>query len=254
MNGYALGQLNPSNAGNAEAMMNMARRIRSWAPNVAIKLPATKSGLEVIEQMASEGFPICATVNLSVSQAVSVAESYRKGLRKAIKAGIKPAPCFAVQQVGRIDDYLRDVAMDMNANVDESDIVQAGLAIAKRSYSIFKENGYEAIIMPAGLRGVYHLTELAGADMTFSIHPRAQKMILDADPKKEERIGVPVDKKVIDRLMKIPEFVRAYEPDAMKPQEYISFALTQRILSQFIETGWSPLEVYGSKNTSTRWT
>jgi transaldolase len=252
--GYALGQLNPSDAANAKGMMEMARRVRSWAPNVAIKLPTTKAGLDVIEEMASEGFPICATINLSVSQAISVAESYHKGMRKAIKAGIKPGPCFAVQQVGRIDDYLRDVAMDTGADVEECDIIQAGLAIAKRSYAIFKERGYEAVIMPAGLRGVYHVTELAGAKMTFSIHPRAQKMILEANPKREERIDVPIDKKVIDKLMKIPEFVRAYEPDALKPLEYISFAPTQKILSQFLETGWAPLEVYGAKAASTRWT
>lgn len=252
--GYALGQLNPAKAGDANSMLKMAERVHSWAPNVAVKLPSTKSGLDVIEKIASNGYTICATINLSVSQAIAVAESYRKGMRKAIKAGKTPGPCFAVQQVGRLDDYLRDVARDMGSDIEEPVITQAGLAVAKRSYDIFKERGYEAVIMPAGLRGTYHLSELVGAEMTFSLHPRIQQMVLEANLPREERISVPIDSKVIDKLMKIPEFVRAYEPDALKPQEFITFGVCQRILSQFLETGWAPLEVYGAKMTSKRWT
>ena len=44
-----------------------------------------------------------------------------------------------------LDDYLRDVAHDRKAAVEESDIRQAGLAVAKRSYAVFKERGYEAV-------------------------------------------------------------------------------------------------------------
>lgn len=81
---------------------------------------------------------------------------------RAAAAGIEVRPCFAVQQLGRFDDYLRDVNKDLRAGLDESDIAQAGLAITKRSYQLAKERGYRAVIMPAGLREVYHLTELAG--------------------------------------------------------------------------------------------
>lgn len=252
--GYALGQLNPSYAGDADAMLAMAKRVRSWAPNVAIKLPTTQAGVEAVEEMAALGYPICATINLSVAQAIAVAESHRRGVKRAVKAGITPRPCFAVQQVGRVDDYLRDIAKDMRADIDESVIVQSGLAIAKRSNEIFKERGYEAVIMPAGLRGNYHMTELAGAQMTFSLHPRMQKMILDANLPQKERIDIPIDEKVINKLRQIPEFNRAYEPDGLKPQEFITFGVTQKILSQFVETGWSPLETYGTNSVSSRWT
>jgi transaldolase len=90
--------------------------------------------------------------------------------------------------------------------------------------------------------------------MTFSLHPRVQKMVLEANPKKELRIGVPVDPKVIARLMNIPEFVRAYEPEGLKKHEYFTFGVTQKTLSQFVETGWAPLETYGSSKASLRWT
>ena len=251
--GYALGQLNPGRAGDYQGMLEQARRVHSWRPNVAVKLPSTRSGVEVIEQIASEGIPICATLNVSVSQAIAVAEAYERGLKKAQEKGVKTAPCLAVQQVGRIDDYLRDVAMDMKLGYGEEVITMAGIAIAKRSYQIFKERGYKARIMPAGLRGHYHLAELAGADVTFSITTRVQDMILEADPPREVRIDKPVDPVIMEKLLKIPEFVRAYEPDGLKKEDYITFGVMQKLLSQFMETGWAPLETYMSKKKSGRW-
>ena len=51
-------------------------------------LPATAAGIEVIEHLAEEGIPICATINVSVSQAIAVAEAYARGKQKALAAGV----------------------------------------------------------------------------------------------------------------------------------------------------------------------
>ena len=251
--GYALGQLNPTRAGDAEGMLAQARRVHSWAENIAVKLPATAAGIEVIEHLAEEGIPICATINVSVLQAIAVAEAYARGKQKALAAGVKPPLCIVVQQVGRLDDYLRDVAQDMKLGLDESVITMAGLAVAKRTYQIFEQRGYDAVIMPAGLRGAYHLTEMAGGKLLYTINTRVQDMILAADPSQEERISNPVPQDILDQLRKIPEFVRAYEPDGMKPSEFITYGVTQKLLSQFNETGWAPLETYLSNKKTNRW-
>ncbi len=251
--GYALGQLNPSRAGDAEGMLAQARRVHSWGDNIAVKLPTTAAGVEVIEHLAEEGIPICATINVSVAQALGVAEAYRRGACKALKNGVKPPLCIVVQQVGRLDDYLRDVAMDMKLGIPEEHITLAGLAVAKRTYKIFEEKGYDSVIMPAGLRGAYHVTEMSGGKVIYTINTRVQDMILEADPPQTPGILNPVDPKVIESLMRIPEFVRAYEPDGMKPHEFITYGVTQKLLSQFNETGWAPLETYLSKRVSARW-
>lgn len=251
--GLALGQLNPGRAGDDAGMLAQARRIHSWGDNIAIKLPATRAGVTVVEELAAEGIPICATLNVSVAQAIAVAEAYERGAARAESRGIRPALCLVVQQVGRLDDYLRDVALDMHAEVPESDIILSGLAVAKRTYSIFRDKGYRSVIMPAGLRGPYHLTEMAGAKVTFSITTRVQDMILAADPVREEKIDQPIDPASIRRLQTIPEFVRAYEPDGLKPSDFITFGVIQKLLSQFTETGWAPLETYGSDRQTGRW-
>lgn len=254
IDGYAFAQLDPTKAADSAGMLKMAERFRTWAPNVAIKLPTTAAGLEVLEELSADGCAVCTTINFSVSQALAVAEVYRKGIKKVIKRRKKPAPCFAVQQIGRVDDYLRDIAMDMKLDLSEEEISTAGIAIAKRSYELYEKNGYEAVIMPAGLRGPHHVTELSGGKFTFSIHPRVQKMISESNLPRKEKVKDAVSSKILKKLKQIPDFIRAYEPDGLKPHEFITFGVAQKTLSQFVQTGWVPLENYGTTSESTRWT
>ena len=94
----------------------------------------------------------------------------------------------------------------------------------------------------AALRGEYHLTELAGADLVMSIAPAYQEVFVSRDFSREERIEVPVPPDVIERLRQMPEFERAYEPDGMAAAEFVGFGPTQRTLSQFCEVGWKLME------------
>jgi transaldolase len=69
-------------------------------------------------------------------------------------------------------------------------------------------------------------------------------MFVDQDWPREERIANPVPADVIERLQTMPEFVRAYEPDGMKPEDFVGFGATQRTLCQFVEVGWRLMENY----------
>ena len=242
--GYVCGQVNPAKAGDAEAMIPMAARFQSWAPNVAVKLPATAAGLDALEECAARGMNVTATVSFTVPQVIAVAERYRRGLARARQSAVKPGRCFAVLMIGRLDDYLREVAQDRRASVSEADLRQAGLAVAKRSSVIYAQRGYEATLLPAAMRGIYHVLDLAGADMALSIHPSIQALLTEADPPRQLRSAIPVPDDTLKRLLTIPEFVRAYEPEGMKPEEFITYGVTQRTLSQFVETGWKALEAY----------
>jgi len=242
--GFVCAQVNPSRAGDRDAMQAMARRFHDWAPNIAVKLPATSAGLDVLEECVAEGITSTATVSFTVPQAVAIAERHRAGIRRARQAGIAPGKCFAVVMIGRLDDYLREVAHDNQVGVSESDIRQAGLAVTKRAYALYRECHYEAVLLIAALRGGYHLTELAGADLLMSIAPAFQEIFVTQEFPREERIEVPVPADVIERLCRMPEFVRAYEPEGMRPSEFIAFGVTQRTLSQFVEAGWRLMETY----------
>jgi len=240
--GYVCAQVNPLRAGERESMMSMARRYHSWAPNICVKLPAVSAGLDVLEDCIAEGISATATVSFTVPQVVAAAERCRAGRERAKCSGTKPGECFSVIMIGRLDDYLREAAHDSQACVCESDIRQSGLAVTKRAYRIYQERRYEAVLMIAALRGSYHLTELAGAKLVMSMVTPAQEWFIARDHPREGKIDKEVAAGTLQRLCTLPEFVKAYEPDAMKPAEFISYGATQRTLSQYIEAGWNLLE------------
>ena len=241
--GFVCAQVNPMRAGDRECMASMARRFHGWAPNIAVKLPATAAGLDVLEDCTAEGITTAATVSFTVPQVLAIAERHRAGSARARAQGIVPGKCFAVIMIGRLDDYLREIAHDTRAGVGEADICQAGLAVAKRAYAIYKERQYEAVLLVAALRGDYHLTELVGADLLMSIHPSYQESFVTKAHPRECRIERPIPESTIARLRSMREFVRAFEPDGLAAEEFMSFGLTQRTLGQFCES-WKALEAY----------
>ena len=240
--GYVCAQVNPVRAGDRDIMLAMARRFSRWAPNIAVKLPATAAGLDVLEDCTAERITCTLTISYTVPQVIAIAERHRQGIQRARQNGVEPGKCFAVIMIGRLDDYLRDVAHDCKAGISESDVRQAGLAVSKRAYSIYKQRSYEAMMIVAALRGTYHMTELAGAEIIMSIAPPYQEMLLSEELSHEERIDVDIADDVIERLSTLSEFVRAYEPDGMKPEEFITYGVTQKTLAQFYEGGWRLLE------------
>ncbi len=246
--GFVCAQVNPSRAGEREPMLEMARRFHAWAPNIAVKLPAVSAGLDVLEDCIAEGITATATVSFTVPQVIASAERCRAGIRRAASKGVTPGKCFSVIMIGRLDDYLREVAQDNRTGVNESDIRQAGLAVTRRAYRIYRERRYESTLMVAALRGAYHLTELAGAELLMSIVPAAQEWYITGNPIREERIDHEIAPGVLQRLLKIPEFRKAYEPDGMTPEEFISYGATQRTLSQYVEAGWRLLENYRAES------
>jgi transaldolase len=240
--GFVCAQVNPMRAGDRDCMLAMAKRFHTWAPNIAVKLPATAAGLDVLEDCVADGINVTATVSFTVPQALAIADRHRAGIARAKEKGVEPGKCFAVIMIGRLDDFLREVAHDNQAAVSEADIRLSGLAVTKRAYQIYKKRGYDAVLLVAALRGPYHFTELAGADLLMSIHPSSQEAFVSQDHPREERIDAPVPEDAIERLRQMPEFVRAYEPDGMTANDFIGFGATQRTLSQFSEVGWKLME------------
>lgn len=241
--GYVCAQTNPNKTGDEEYMVAQAKVLAAWAPNIVVKLPATNAGIRAYERCAAQGMNVAATVSFTVPQVLAVGEAAARAERQALANGIKPGLNIAVMMVGRLDDYLRDVAHDSGAAVSESDITQAGVACMKKAYRIFKERGYNARLMPAGCRGANHVTEFAGADMIMSISPKISQALKSIE-RPEERIDVPVDADVIERLMTMPEFRKAYMEDGMSQTEFITFGSANRTTDQFINDGWNPLLSY----------
>jgi len=239
--GYCCAQTNPAHPGDTETTIATAKAYGACGDNVVVKVPATRAGLEAMEECMALGLNVAATVSFTVAQVLAAGEAVRRGHERAKKNGIKPGLGIAVVMVGRLDDYLRDVAKDTRAKATEADIIWAGTAAIKRAYRIFKERGYACMLMPAAARGNYHITRLAGADMIMSVsHGIAAGLVNEADL--APHIDDPVDPAILARLMEMPEFVKAYEPDGMRTDEFITFGSCNRTLDQFVQCGWNILK------------
>ena len=136
--GFVCAQVNPKKQGDTAAMVEMGKRLAAWAPNIAVKVPATAAGLRAIEELAAEGITTVGTVSFSTPQAVAIAAAQQRGIDRCRAAGKKPGMAFSVIMVGRLDDYLRDIAKDMQSDVAEADIIQAGTAAIKKAHAICK--------------------------------------------------------------------------------------------------------------------
>ena len=223
-------------------MLQEAMLFASWNPKVVIKVPATHAGLTVFEQGLALGLNMAATVSFTVSQVLATAEAAKRGVTLALEKGLPQPLAIAVLMVGRLDDYLRDVAADSELSVDEEAIRSAGTACIKRAYSIFQEKGYdETFLMPAGCRGAYHIRSISGAKMICSIAPKIQEELLQTEGPFEEEISHAVDPLLLKQLMQMEEFKKAYEVDGMSRTQFITFGSANRTLDQFVNLGWNPL-------------
>jgi transaldolase len=238
--GYVCAQVNPSIAEDADAMIVQARELDSFAPNVIVKLPVTKAGLAALEACVAAGISIVATVSFSLPQALAIGEAHRRGSEVAREAGRGPGRCYAVIMLGRLDDHLKRVAGDVPDEV----IDHAAIAVTKRARALFAERGYEAIILPSGMRHAGHVTDLAGGDFVFSISPAMAAELAASDAPRESRVDTSVDEAIVEKLRSIPDFVRAWEPQGMNEAEFAGFGAAESTLSQFAAEGWEVVARY----------
>ncbi len=243
--GRVCAQVDPARAHDTAYMVEMAKRLHAWAPNIAVKLPATNAALDALEECVALGMTVVMTLGFTVSQVLAVAERYERARAEVTARGITPGKCYAVVMIGRLDDYLREAAADCRSRAAEEDILGAGVAVVKRAWGIFRERSYAATLLPSGLRRPTQAAALAGGDLLLSVGPKIQEGCAAFKGPFREGFSTPPAKDSIERLLTIRDFARAYEPDGLKPDEFIGFAPTQRTLTQFIEAGWKPLEAFG---------
>ncbi len=244
--GYVRVQVKPLDSADERAMYTMAIRFSSLGDNVMVKIPATHAGIAVLEELAAQGIPTNPTVCVSIAQVLAAAEANERGVRRAVAAGLAPAPSTAALVMGRLQDYLAHLNRERNAGVAADDLAMAVLAVTKRCHGIMAERGYRQLLMPAAFRTPWQVSELAGANVHMTIHPKIQSAIAKADAegriRRKEGIDNPVDMDAVARVARaLPEFARAFDPDGLTTREFDAFGATAMTLDGFNETGWKRL-------------
>lgn len=236
-NGRLSMQTDPRLARSWKALADQAEEFSNLAPNIIVKIPATSVGVKAIEEATYRGVSVNVTVSFSVPQCVATGEAIERGLtrREAEGKDVSTMGPVVTLMGGRLDDWLKIVAEREQRFVDPGVFEWAGVACIKRAHQEFQKRGLRARVLVAAFRNVLQWSELQGGDLVVSPPFKWQKRINASDYKPVNKIDEPVDERVMAELLKMPEFVRAYEPDGMTPEEFDSFGATVRTLRGFME-------------------
>lgn len=123
----------------AEEMINEARVISQWAPNVVIKIPMTEEGLKAVHTLSKENIKTNVTLIFSVAQGLMAA-----------KAGAT----FISPFLGRLDD----IGID-------------GIEMIKRLKQVFDHYGLKSEIISASIRHLGHVEAAAEAGSHIATIP-----------------------------------------------------------------------------------
>jgi transaldolase len=232
-------QTNPANYRDAARMTEQAVHFSSLAPNIQVKFPATAAGLEAIEEATAMGVAINATVAFSVSQAIAVGEAVERGIARFEASGGDAGRFSPVCSllIGRLDDWLKVLVERDDIALHPDAANWAGIAMFKRAYAIYCERGFRTRLLAGAYRHRLHWTELVGGDVVMTMPHVWQVRFNASGIVPTERIEVPVDQAILDDLCRrVPDFVRAYEPDALAVEEFAAFGPAARTLRSFVSS------------------
>ena len=219
-------------------MLAQAIRFSRLAPNMIVKIAATRAGIPAIEEATYRGISINATVSFTLPQAIAVAEAVERGLkrREAEGLGISTMGPICTLMVGRLDDWLKVLHDKHNLSVDPGYLEWAGVAVFKKAYQILsRARGYRLRLLSAAFRNHMHWSEFIGGDVVIS-PPCAWQRRYNAERHRSRfrasNTRRPAHRRNLSR--KFPDFARAYNENGLTPREFDTFGSTRRTLRQFI--------------------
>ncbi len=128
-------------AQDVDGLVEEARNISRWHPNVVVKIPLDENGLEAIYRVAKEGIKINTTLVFQPNQALLAAQ-----------AGATYVSPF----VGRLDD-----------------IGQEGMAVVREIVEIFDRYHMPTQVLAASLRHPLHVVQAARAGAHIATMPHS---------------------------------------------------------------------------------
>jgi transaldolase len=249
--GYLSGQVDPRSVFDKDAMLKQALELAEINPNVMIKVPGSKEGYEVIEELTARGISTNNTLTFILPQLVDCARTVKKGLETAKKNGVDLSQWRSVitHMESRYGDLggLRDFAKEKGIELTEGDVRIAELAIFKKAYAFLEDNNLPSKMLSCSLRlgptvdgktRLWHLEEKTGAATVVTCPPTFIDQVLNHKEVNEivfekDRIHADNPKDVMDKLMQIPYFERAYAEDGYTRDEYNTHPALQRTADQF---------------------
>ena len=236
-NGRLSIQTDPRFYRDPQRIVAQAHRFNALAPNIIVKIPATRAGIPAIEEATAQGISINATVCFTLPQCVAVAEAVERGLQRREAGGhdLSTMGPVCTIMVGRLDDWLKVVMESEGICTDPGYLEWAGVAVFKKTYQLFRERRYRLRLLSAAFRNHMQWSELIGGDVVISPPFAWQKRFAASDIEVRPRIDTAVATGIVDDLRRrFGAFRQAYDENGLTVDEFDSFPPTRRTLRQFL--------------------
>lgn len=139
LDGFQSIEVSPEISDDADAMVEEAIKfVRTLSrPNIMVKIPATKAGLDAIRRLTAEGVNVNVTLIFSVERYKEVVDAYIAGLEEYAKKGgtLSRVSSVASFFVSRVDTAVDKELQKLGKN---ELMGKAAVANAKEAYSHFK--------------------------------------------------------------------------------------------------------------------
>lgn len=157
IDGYVSLEVSPALAYDAQATIEAGLRLKAEVdrPNLLIKVPATKPGLEAIEHLIGRGCSVNVTLMFSLDHVRDVSQAYMKGIEQWIgHSGADPRP---VKSVASLFLSRVDTLVDKRLEALGGDALkmrgQAGVALAKLAYAEYQTVFGGPLFAPLAAKG-----------------------------------------------------------------------------------------------------
>ncbi len=249
--GMLSGQVDPRFVRYGDKMLAQGLSIAAQGANVMVKLPGSKEGYEVLEELTARGISTNNTTSFTVPQYLRCRAAVSAGLFRAQAAGVDLSKWRSVithmsARLGELSDWKTE-AKARGIELTLPEIRDGEEAVLKRAYHYGKSVGHPSKMLQCSMRVEKdertgktvsrHIQDFAGSDMVYTCPPGyiAQLMAVEheLDPFDANAIDREPNKASIEKLLKLPSFRQAYEFDGMWPDQFAHYGSFKATETEF---------------------
>ncbi len=247
--GMLSGQVDPRFVVNRDKMLAQGLELHAMGENVMVKIPGSKEGYEVIEELTARGVSTNNTTSFTVSQYVACMGAVSRGLERAKQAGVDLSRWRSVithmsARLGNAGDLAAE-AEARGIAFSPEEIVLGELAVLKRAYRHGRTQGHPSKMLQCSMRGDTRcararaiLAHRKARRRRFRLHLSADYILQlmeaeDALVFDRNAIDEDAPPELIERLRQLPYFRKAYDFDGMTAEEFSSFGAFVTTAAEF---------------------
>jgi transaldolase len=230
--GWVCAQTLPTASHDGETLVRQGVELAAIHPNVMAKVVGSRAGYEAIEELTARGISTNNTLSFTVPQIARCIEALRRGAARARTAGVdlsrwRAVITYMIGRLGAEEEFLWQ-ARERGIPLTPREIRWAEIAIYRRMYALAEPEAPRVKLLICSLkidrdgdaRSCLHLAKSRGSGCVYTLPPAFLQDLLDGDGDVSLEDADDVPAEVLEKLLRIPYFRQAYEPDGMTADEF----------------------------------